>query len=120
MISKDLRGEPGMVYYFNIELVHSVEMNGESKRESWLKSQAFTLNPKFGNTIERNLRKLNIPKVLKDGLISKRIAEMPVKSGRLFRIWISETQAPTNWGNDSRRILNEHKRRDSSIILTDF
>lgn len=95
-ISPREQGEVGRVYFLNQMAVFK---NGIE----WTKHTSITLNPDQGSTIEQMLnRSQDIPGPMKAQLLAQRYAENRLTSGLVYKIWISDSPAPDNWGHEKQ------------------
>lgn len=89
-ISPSDEGEVGRVYYMNFKV--------EDSKGIKTLGNPFTLNPKYGSTIEKSLKAAKeIPNGMKADLLRDRRAEAKLSNGKVFCVWISEEPAPKNW-----------------------
>lgn len=87
-------GEAGVVYYFNSEVIFP-----DGKRV-WYNTKPFTLNPKYGKTIESNLKKMDgVPVDVRQQLVNKREAYHIAPNGTKWIVWISDEAIPANLTN---------------------
>ncbi len=101
-ISPRETGEVGRVYFVNIMAVFP---NGIE----WTRHTPITLNPDQGSTVEEMLkRSTQIPHTMKAQLLSQRYAENKLTGGLVYKVWISESPAPDNWG---------HEKQDSPVLF---
>lgn len=100
-ISAREEGEVGRVYFVNVmaRFPNGIE---------WTRHHPITLNPDQGSTVEQYLtRTQQVPHPMKAKLLSQRFAEERLTSGLIYKIWISESPAPDNWG---------HQKQDRPIL----
>jgi hypothetical protein len=98
-------GEPGRVYYLNMALVFN-------DGTEWTLPSPFTLNPKFGNTIDRMLKGSNyIPKGMRDELFKHRYVEMKHHTGQVVKMWLCEEACPNNWNPEMKQRIREQRTK---------
>lgn len=110
-ISVHERGEVGRVYYINTKLTLP---NGEE----WTKHAEFTLNPDYGSTIEEMLkRSTEMPNVMKDSLLRRRVCEAKLSSGAILKVWLCDYPAPKYWAPTQIEVMAKKKAEEKPILF---